>query len=160
VPHETPTPVGFEQFLAAAKRATYAAQGDSASVPPLLLDSKQLEYREADFFYRDVYVGMTRFVGQEIVYFAGRALWSMSYSGGLCSGVEKSAIRPVYLFLRQALTAVPDHLPLRGPALFDQGTLRYTLHCNGNLEQFDGIEEIHSDGRLMYRLHFAGGRLA
>ena len=95
------------RFLFAAKQATYAAQGDSASVTPLLSDSKQLEYREGKFFYRDIYVGMFRFVGQEVVYFSNRAVWSMSYSGGLCPGVQLASAGPAYLFLRQALRELP-----------------------------------------------------
>lgn len=57
----------LERFLFLAKSATDAAQGDAASVAPLLADSKQLEYRDGPLLYRDIYVGMVRFVGQEIV---------------------------------------------------------------------------------------------
>ena len=153
-------PSGFNRFLVAAKRATYAAQGDAASVSPLLLDSKQLEFREGDFLYRDIYVGMLRFVGQEVVYFGNRAVWSMSYSGGMSEGVERSLIRPVYAFLRQALTAVPDHLPLRGPASFEEGSMSYALRCKGSLDRFDGFEEIIRSDERLYELHFAGGALA
>jgi hypothetical protein len=39
-------------FLLDAKRATYASQGDDASVPPLLTGSRQLEYRDGSYFYR------------------------------------------------------------------------------------------------------------
>jgi hypothetical protein len=84
----------------------------------------------------------------------------MCYSGGLLSQVEKQAIRPVYLFLRQALSAVPEKLPLRGPALFEHDTMRYTFQCNGPVEQFEGVEEIHRGSECLYRLHVAGGRLA
>jgi hypothetical protein len=153
-------PNGFTQFLVAAKRATYAAQGDAASVTPVLVDSKQLEYRDSEFLYRDIYFGVTNFVGQEVVYFASRAVWSMSYSGGLIPGVEKSAIRPVYLFLRQALTAVPAHLPLRGPVLFEQEAMRYTFQCKDTIERFAGVEEIHRDNECLYRFHVAGGCFA
>jgi hypothetical protein len=62
----------LKRFLFAAKQATYAAQGDAASVPPALPDTRQLEYADGDFLYRDIYVGMFRFVGQEIVYLSGR----------------------------------------------------------------------------------------
>jgi hypothetical protein len=153
-------PNGFMQFLVAAKRATYATRGDVASVSPVLLDSKQLEYRDAEFFYRDIYVGMLRFVGQEVVYVTERAVWSMSYSGGVLPRVEQSAIKLVYSFLRQALTAVPDHFPLRGPALFERDSTRYTFQCSGTVELFDGIEEIRQGSGCLFRLHVAGGRVA
>ena len=53
----TDCPPGFAQFLRSAKAATYAAQGDDASVTPVLPDSRQLEYRDGTFLYRDIYVG-------------------------------------------------------------------------------------------------------
>ena len=62
----------MEAFLRHAKLATYAAQGDDASVAPLLGGSKQLEYRDGDWLYRDIYFGMLRFVGQEVVCEADR----------------------------------------------------------------------------------------
>ena len=152
-----PLPDGFARFLVRAKRATYAGQGDDATVDPLLQDSKQLEYRDAEFFYRDIYFGMWRFSGQEVVYVADRAAWSMSYAGGLCAGVARAAARPIYAFLRQALTDVPERLPLRGPALYEREAMRYTTRCDGALEQFHGVEEIHRDGECLYRLQFCGG---
>ena len=54
-------------FLLQAKRQTYASRGDSATVTPLVPGTKQLEYYAGLFFYRDIYVGMAYFVGQEIV---------------------------------------------------------------------------------------------
>jgi hypothetical protein len=39
----------FLRFLLTAKRATYAAQGDEASVVPLLAGYRQLEYREGEY---------------------------------------------------------------------------------------------------------------
>ncbi|MBI4987914.1 MAG: hypothetical protein HZC23_03740 [Rhodocyclales bacterium] len=88
----TDCPPGFAQFLRSAKAATYAAQGDDASVTPVLPDSRQLEYRDGAFLYRDIYVGMFRFVGQEVVYQNDRAVWSTSYAGGLAQDVSGSAV--------------------------------------------------------------------
>lgn len=71
----------FLDFLIQAKKATYASQGDNASVTPLLKGSRQLEFLEGDFLYRDIYFGMSYFIGQETVYYKGNPIWSMSYSG-------------------------------------------------------------------------------
>lgn len=150
----------FRHFLAAAKRATYAAQGDSASVAPRFEGSKQLEHREGAFFYRDVYFGLLQFVGQELVYRAERPVWSMSYAGGLHSGIEPAQARPVYAFLRQALLEVPSELPVRGPGLFEEGELCYVCQVQGTIERFHGIEVISRGGQVLYELHFAGGQLA
>jgi hypothetical protein len=40
------------EFIQKAKLATYATQGDEATLSPMLPDSKQLEYREGEFLYR------------------------------------------------------------------------------------------------------------
>jgi hypothetical protein len=61
----------FLDFLIKAKKATYASQGDNASVTPLLEGSRQLEFQEGHFLYRDIYFGMSYFACQEIVYYQG-----------------------------------------------------------------------------------------
>ena len=47
----------FVQFLIKAKKSTYAALGDGASVAALLPGSHQLEFEEDSWLYRDVYFG-------------------------------------------------------------------------------------------------------
>jgi hypothetical protein len=153
-------PPGFVKFLRAAKAATYAAQGDDASVAPALPDSKQLEFKDGSFLYRDIYVGMFRFVGQEVVYLGGRVLWSMSYAGGLAHGVAQSAGRPVYAFLRRALLAPSSELPVRGPSEFTGEAMRYACTWQGSLQWFHGTERILQNGRAIYELRFSGGMLA
>lgn len=146
------------RFLQAAKRATYAAQGDDASVVPLLADSRQLEYQEDGWLYRDIYVGLLRFVGQELVYQQGRALWSMAYAGGVPPGTPDSQARTAYAFLRQALRALPTDFPVRGPQCLEEAGWRYTCHHSGTLAAFDGTESITDpEGAVVYQLRFAGG---
>lgn len=155
------TPTTLSAFLIAAKKATYAAQGDAASVnPPLLADTRQLEFRQGPWFYRDVYAGMHHFVGQELVYHQDLAVWSMSYSGGLIGAQTESAAAPVYAFLRQALCLPEPALPLRGPAALDQEGLHYQCLITGDLDRFQGIERISRDGAPLYELHLSGGRLS
>ncbi len=152
-------PSALQRFVRAAKLATYATQGDAASVPPLLPDSKQLEYRDGEFFYRDIYVGLLRFAGQEVVYVSGRATWSMSYSGGLSAGVADSDATQVYGFLRQALREVPPESPLRGPPALVGQTLRYECQASGTFEHFRGAETVTRGAHILYQLDFSGGRI-
>ncbi len=113
-------------FLLEAKRATYAGQGDEATVVPLLPGSKQLECNAGDYFYLDVYFGMTYFVGQEVVTLGERALWSMSYAGGVIpSSRESSETRAIYAFLRLALRHGSAEGPNRGPARFSEDPFGY-----------------------------------
>jgi hypothetical protein len=150
----------LQRFLLSAKRATYATQGNDASVTPLLRDSRQLEYQDGELLYRDMYVGMLRFVGQEIVYVADRAVWSMNYAGGLCADVATPTAGQVYAFLRQALCNAPTELPLRGPHLLTRDAMHYTCQCTGSLDWFYGAETITNGTQCLYQLHFSGGTLA
>lgn len=156
----SPSVVDLKRFLVAAKQATYASQGDAAPVDPLLPDAKQLEFAEGCFSYRDIYVGMLRFVGQEIVYQSGRAVWSMSYSGGLIPEVSQDSAGAVYAFLRKALRVLPPELPLRGPTTMEENGMRYVCRCEGSVEAFNGVETITENGVCLYQLHFSGGMLA
>ncbi len=146
-------------FIKVAKQATYAASGDSASVVPLLPNTKQLEYSSGEYAYRDIYAGMDFFVGQEMVCKSGTAVWSMSYSGGVTVSASAAATAEIYRFLRTALLQAPEQLPLRGPASLTSGQLQYSCAVTGELARFHGAELISIAGSPVYELHFSGGTL-
>jgi Domain of unknown function (DUF5680) len=147
-------------FLLQAKRHTYASQGDEATVPPLLPGTKQLEYRDGLFFYRDIYVGMAYFVGQEIVSYQNHPVWSMSYAGGVVPAVtDRAAIGGIYACLRLALRQGTGDQPYRGPAVVREGPYVYTNQSQGSLEAFWGHERIINDTQPVYDLHYSGGIL-
>ncbi len=156
----TIAPADLIDFLLEAKLHTYAAQGDEASVSPLLPGSKQLEYRRGDFFYRDIYFGFRYFIGQEVVYHADTPLWSMGYGGEVidpqASGEESGRI---YGFLQQALRHITPDRPFRGPSVFQAADFTYTDRSEGALASFWGTEEISRAGVVVYRLHYHGGLL-
>jgi hypothetical protein len=150
----------FTRFLIHAKCRTYASQGDAGSVAPLLAGTRQLEYRAGPFFYRDIYIGMAYFVGQEIVYHRDRAVWSMSYAGGVDPTISNQAeIARIYTFLQKALRRASVDQPYRGPQLWRDGRYLYTNHSCGNLEDFRGHEVITHDQQKVYELHYGGGSL-
>lgn len=148
-------------FLIRAKRSTYAGQGDDATVPALLPGAKQLEWREGRLLYRDVYFGMSRFVGQEVVYDGDLAVWAMSYSGGIVLADAVPAVRSgIYAFLRAALSAVTEENPFRGPATFQDATHAYSNDHHGDLDDFWGVEVIRTGPQVVYELRFAGGAIS
>src|SRR4051794_16643448 len=106
-------------FLLTAKRATYAAQRDDASVPAQLHGAKQLEYRDGPYFYRDIYFGMEMFTGMETVYHWDQPLWAMSYGGGVINISDREQIRSIYAFLREALRLGSEEAPYRGPDVWN-----------------------------------------
>jgi uncharacterized protein DUF5680 len=146
-------------FLLRAKRATYAAQGDDATVTPLLPGSRQLEYREGGLFYRDVYFGVAAFAGLETVHEANVPRWSMAYAGGVLAGASPTQMRQVYAFLRAALTRGTQDAPFRGPAQHASSGYEYVNEWRGSVDDFSGAELIRRDGAVVYRLTYAGGRV-
>ena len=149
----------FAAFLILAKKATYASQGDDASVTPALAGSRQLEFRDRDLFYRDVYFGTVFFAGQETVYVKGRAQWTMVYSGGVKDGVDADEIPNIYMFLREALRAVSTDMPFRGPCRYSDGEFTYHNNHSGDMGRFHGTERISRMEHEVYALDYSGGFL-
>jgi hypothetical protein len=145
-------------FLVEAKKSTYASQGDDASVEPLLNGSKQLEYRSGNYFYRDIYFGSAFFIGQEIVEFESRPMWSMVYSGGvIIPNASGDIIAPIYRFLRQALKLVDTNSIYRGPFHYQDNNYIFKNESEGTLDCFHGKEIIILDGQKVYELRYNGG---
>lgn len=148
------------QFLLTAKKQTYASQGDEFSLTPLLTDTKQLEYQQGDFSYRDIYAGQLFFVGQEIVYNNNQAVWSMAYSGGILDNVtDQKNVYPIYGFLRKCLSEVDYDSPFRGPALLVDKDYTYENSVVGHFDAFHGVEKIYHSKSLVYQLNYSGGRI-
>jgi len=146
-------------FLVEAKRRTYAGLDDDATVSARIFPgSKQLEYREHDLSYRDIYFGMTYFVGQEVVEADERVIWSMSYAGGLSPGItDRGEALAIYAFLRKGLLGIQADRPFRGPPLFEEGHFRYLNAPKGDIFEFRGEEQIYRSGTPVYGLQYGGG---
>jgi len=146
-------------FLVEAKRRTYAGLDDDATVAtPIMAGSKQLEYSDGELSYRDIYFGMAFFVGQEVVTDKQRAIWSMSYAGGVSPDVsDRDKLLGVYAFLRKALLRIGEDQPFRGPSHFEQGDYRYVNMPEGGLSEFHGTERIYFQGTPIYSLRYSGG---
>ncbi|MCI1673867.1 MAG: DUF5680 domain-containing protein [Bifidobacterium tibiigranuli] len=147
-------------FLLGARRRTYAAQNSSDRVPSLLADSTQFEFAQGDWYYRDLYFGVLRFTGIELVTYRGAAIWSMSYSGGIAdeSIAEEQSAR-VYDFLKRALRQDSVIAPSRGPKTYREGIYAYRNDANGSIERFHGHECITCNGEVAYELRCCGGNV-
>jgi Domain of unknown function (DUF5680) len=146
-------------FILRAKCATYAAQGDDATVTALLLGSRQLEYREGDLFYRDVYFGMAAFAGLETAHDVNVPRWSMAYAGGVIGGTSRGQMSQVYTFLRSTLQRGTLEAPFRGPSRYESFGYEYVNEWRGRVEDFSGAELIRRDRAVVYRLNYAGGHV-
>jgi hypothetical protein len=145
-------------FIVESKKHTYASQGDEATVrSPLLPGTHQLEYSEGPFLYRDIYTGSAMFAGQEMVYYNGKPVWTMSYAGSIPAEVSKKDVESLVKLLHKALMLVPAEIPYRGPQQLQDGAYTYSNHPDGQLDSFFGRETIARGGTVLYELRYGGG---
>ncbi len=141
---------GLKNFIAEARKNTYARDGRPVE-NPLLVDSKQLEYRKGEFFYRDIYFGgENNFAGQEIIYQNDKSIWSMVY----CGSAEPPEVTD---FLKKSLLDLSEKCRFGGKCEFKENDLKYKDEGEGTLERFSGGEEIFSKGESVYKLKYQGG---
>lgn len=136
-------------FLCRAKKECYAGEGNKVtSSRPESLDYR---YNEGEYSYQDSYFGGEKFIGEEVLYVKEKPVWSMNYCGqNLGEGFSGH-------FLKEALLLVPEEYPYRGPFVYKNGD--YSYHCivNGEIEWYQGYEEIFLLNRKVYECHFHGG---
>ncbi len=143
-------------FLLRARTKTYA--GNGGKVKPLLKDSKQLEYKEGEWLYRDVYYGGNGiFAGIEAIYFKSKAVWSMSYYGNF----KKMAEKEVDLILRTALLEKWKTARTWRAVKWTRRNYKYvcTPDFKGSVEEMAGSERIFRNKKEVYKFFYAGGLL-
>src|SRR5262249_10130240 len=139
------------EFLVAAKQHAYAARDDDDGVSPLLPGTRQVQYSEGPFLYRDISAGMGFFSGLEMVYHTEQPIWTMSYTGGVWpTNVLTVEIPAIYGFLHEALQRVDSGQPFRGPATYQQSAYLYWNESQGNVTRFTGRESIYHGSLLVY----------
>jgi hypothetical protein len=143
-------------FLLKARTKTYA--GGGGKVKPVFAGSDQLEYREGDWLYRDVYyTGNGVFMGLETVYFQNEAVWSMSYYGNF-KGMTEEEVDSV---LRKALMENWETARTWRKVEWKKGKYEYACapDFEGSIEEMAGAEKISKNGEEVYRFFYAGGLL-
>jgi len=148
----------LKEFLVTAKKATYA-NADVEKVSSSRLGSKDYEFSCEGMTYHDTYFGGVQFIGEEVVYVGDKPIWGMNYHGTtLDSNLSEEAMDKA---LRPALMKVGEDntLPVRGPKFFENDGYCYHFWTEGDLNCFNGVEEISKDGRTIYRLYCSGGMI-
>ncbi len=141
-------------FIMRAKSATWNGDGiASLSYPPGLRD---LQYDEPRLAHLDSYFGDTNFLGQEVVWHEGKAIWVMNYHGQI--------IRPeTYGGARAGTTSqvgrqrVYDQGTFLGEHKFELEHSTFHMTTTGDLAAFSGSEWHEIDGDTVYRFDFHGG---
>ena len=150
----------LSEFLVEAKRKTYAGLDDDATVlAPLLPGSKQLEYRDRDLSYRDIYFGMRFFVGQETVQ-AGRGRHLVDELCGRRrippSSTATNFCRSTPSFVRRCLLfAMTVRFAARRSSRMEASATSNT--SLGDVAEFHGEEQIYRAGMKVYGLRYSGG---
>lgn len=141
-------------FLTEARANTYT--GGKGKVKPAFPGSYQLEYREKDWLYRDVYnMGNSIFMGLETVYFDNKPIWSMSYYGNF----QKMTERQIDEILRGALIENKDKTRLWYKVEWTRDDYRYFClpDGRGSIDEISGSEEIYKGKEKVYFFFYAGG---
>lgn len=146
-------------FIVRAKKAAYA--GDGAEVPLDQIQTpgfKDLSFKEGDWEYRDSYAGYFLAPGREVVWFQGRPVWMMAYSGGMSPDcrVDKTFAKQTFTFLKKALLLITADRPFRGPLSFSEGPYRYEDSSEGGVTRFRGREHIFYEGKEVFSQDYLG----
>jgi len=126
--------------------------------------SKTLTYSENGFDYTDTWYGSDSFGGEEVVRFQGIRVWHMVYHGGLTKqkfDKEKQFAHPkqIFTFLQKALSHVTETEPFRGPSEFKEDDFVYRNTVKGDINNFEGYEEILFNGEVVHTAKYLGGRV-
>ena len=142
------------KFLIQAKTNTYASKGEGGE-KILSEGSKEFEFEEKEFKYRDRYFGHDPFMGEEVVWRGAKIVWGMNYYGLASS--DKVPSREVYEFLKKAMRQIVETRPFRGPDNFKEGDFEYVDKSHGDIKMFHGKETILFKGQEVYQLYYHGG---
>jgi hypothetical protein len=144
-------------FIVTAKSKTYIGSGEKVnSHRP---NSFDMEHKDGVFSYLDSYYGSSNFIGEEIVYFMGRAIWGMNYYGKLLRDDMISAAG-VGEVLKQSLSNLYTEGRFLGPYEFTtEDGFTYIDTNEGDFRYFTGKEYILKDGEKIYELTYHGGLL-
>ena len=145
----------LKEFIVQAKSATYVGGGDK-SATPTRQGSHDLGYRDGDWHYVDSYFGGTDFIGQEVVWHQGTAVWGMSYYGRI--------LRPdmidgttAGMVIQRSLSTLYRQGRFLGGFTHLVENLIYVDTNAGEFGSFTGVERIYRGHVETYRLDYHGG---
>ncbi|MDR3126480.1 MAG: DUF5680 domain-containing protein, partial [Rickettsiales bacterium] len=119
-------------------------------------ESKDLRYEKGDFIFHDSYFGGERFIGTEAIYYKTAPVWGMSYYGW--TPASEKTPEEVFAFLRKVLLMDTGALiPVRGPRKASEGYFEYENSVDGDMENFQGREQITYKGQAAHACRFIGG---
>jgi hypothetical protein len=141
-------------FIVRAKRQTYV--GDGAKLLSYRQGSHDLQFAEGDFVYHDCYFGGSDFVGEEVVYWRGTAVWAENYFGRIAAAELISAERAGQV-IKSSLSKMYAEGRFLGGFEATDGDCTYHDASTGDATWFQGREWIERAGQTAYELQYHGG---
>ena len=138
-------------FKIEAVQNTYA--GYAATCGASRPESNDYIYSKGDYQYYDTWLGGEKFSGEEAIWKMGKAIFSMNYFG------RNLDERFSGDFLKEALRAATTESPFRGPEFYQSGEYTYKSKVIGDMEWFQGYEEIFCQNIKVYECFYHGGML-
>jgi hypothetical protein len=141
-------------FIVRAKAATYV--GDGQQTTPCRSGSHDLRFSEAAWGYHDSYFGGRDFIGEEVVYFAGKPVWAMNYYGRILRDDLLTAAQAGQM-IKASLSRMYKQDRFLGGFEYSENDLIYIDSNQGNTDSFQGREFIRRAEEVAYELLYHGG---
>jgi len=141
-------------FIVKAKSSTYVGSGDPA--PSCRPGSHDLKFNDGDWSYLDSYFGGRDFIGEEVVYFAGKPIWAMNYYGHI---LLPDLILPDQAgqVIKASLSKLYTEGRFLGGFQYPLEEFTYLDTNEGEVSSFRGREFISRSGVTVYELFYHGG---
>ena len=141
-------------FIVRAKSATYVGDGGLAqSCRP---GSHDLKFSDGIWSYLDSYFGGRDFIGEEVVFADGKAIWGMNYFGSI---LLPDVITPEQTgnIIKISLSLLYQEKRFLGGFRHTAGEYTYLDKNSGDLTHFNGQETIVRGKQVGYQLVYHGG---
>lgn len=139
------------EFRLDANKNTYAGYANQCSSSRL--ESHDYTYEKGDYIYYDSWLGGEKFSGEEVIWKKGKAIYAMNYFGRTIDERFSGD------FFKEALRAATKNLPFRGPAFYQSGEYIYKTKVLGDMDWFQGYEEIFCQNIKVFECYYHGGML-
>ena len=144
----------LHSFIVRAKSAAYA--GDGGFTQSCRLGSHDLKFSDGIWSYLDSYFGGRDFLGEEVVFAEGRAIWAMNYYGSILLP-ELITPEKTGKIIKISLSLLYKENRFLGGFSHTEGQYAYLDTNSGELTHFNGKETILRGNQAAYELVYHGG---
>jgi Domain of unknown function (DUF5680) len=141
-------------FIVRAKANTYVGGGEHSASSRL--GSHDIRFSDGEWAYHDSYFGGSDFLGEEVVYFAGRPVWAMNYYGRILR-VDLLTAAQAGQIIKASLSRMYKEGRFLGGFRFSENNFTYVDDSEGAVDCFHGRESIIRRKETAYELLYHGG---